>query len=610
MRGRSLGRRTGGPRRGASLGRLSAFGRYGLGERSQGIGDLPAGLQNDLAEALFLAGDEHSELDQFERGEEETDQIHAVRAGREHLEEGHLRRVVQAVDQVLDVGRDRALAADQVARLAIEARLLQHLAEGVDEIEQVDLLERDAGVRHRRPRQVDQLASTGAPIEVARGLLELPVLQQLLQKFGLGVELALEIDFLGRTKPVWENKLIFFPPAEHGSDRGVSNDTGRVYRNNGWHSWYLGSGLNFIYWQRNFAGQVIGFELNRPSLLSAMVDALPHADASGAVLPGGLIRLIDSKGATLHQWGTHEPGKDERPIVSLPLSEPLCAWELRYFGSSAEFDQALGGGIVFNFVSGLAVLILALVVLAVYFYRESSREMREATQRVSFVNQVSHELKTPLTNIRMYAELLDERLDDEDGKTRQHLGVIVSESQRLSRLIGNVLTFARQQRNKVVLRLARRSVDEVVGSVIGNFRPSLEAKGVEITFAAGAGEPVGVDADVLEQILGNLFGNVEKYAALGGLMAVTSTREGDKTIICVADRGPGIPHRLRAAIFDPFCRASDKLTEGTSGTGIGLAIARDLARLHGGDVTLDPTEEGASFIIALHTPSEQDGGPT
>lgn len=416
-----------------------------------------------------------------------------------------------------------------------------------------------------------------------------------------------EMEFLERTKQVWENKHVFFLPAEHGTDRGTWSGGASAYRSTGWYSWYLGSGLNFIYWQRNAAGNVIGFELNRSSLLADMMSALPHADASGAVLPGGLIRLIDSKGATLHQWGTHEPSKDEGPIVSVPLSKPLCAWTLQYFGGQAEFDRALGGGVVFNFVSGLVVVTLALVVLGAYFYRESSREMREATQRVSFVNQVSHELKTPLTNIRMYAELLEDRLDSDDGKTRQHLGVIVSESQRLSRLIGNVLTFARQQRNKLSLRLTARSVDEVVRSVIDNFRPSLEAKGVEITFAAGAGEPVEVDADVLEQILGNLFGNVEKYAASGGAMNVTSGREGDRTIIRVSDKGPGIPRRLRNAIFDPFCRASDKLTEGTSGTGIGLAIARDLARLHGGDVTLDPTEEGASFTVALHTPTDQNG---
>ena len=419
-----------------------------------------------------------------------------------------------------------------------------------------------------------------------------------------------EIDFLERAKQVWENKHVFYLPVEQSYDWSVRKGRNIAYGNGGWYSWYLGSGLNFIYWQRGSAGNVIGFELNRSRLLADIVSALPHAAATGEVLPGGLIRLVDSKGATLYQWGTHEPGKDERAIVSLSPGEPLCAWELQYFGNPEEFDRALGGDVVFNFVSGLAAVTLALVALAVYFYRESSREMREAGQRVSFVNQVSHELKTPLTNIRMYAELLEERLDDEDGKTRQHLGVIVSESQRLSRLIGNVLTFARQQRNKLSLRLADRSVDEIIRSVIDNFRPSLEGKGVEITFAAAAGETAKVDADVVEQILGNLFGNVEKYAASGGLMSVTSKREGDKTIICVADKGPGIPRRLRSAIFDPFCRASDKLTEGTSGTGIGLAIARDLARLHGGDVTLDPTDEGASFRIVLHTPREEDGEPT
>ena len=423
---------------------------------------------------------------------------------------------------------------------------------------------------------------------------------------------AAERSFLERATQVWEDKHVFYEQAsaEWGYQQSSVRSRRPAYRTRGWYSWYLGSGINFIYWQRDPAGNVIGFELNRTSLLADIVSALPHADAAGAVLPGGLIRLVNARGAVLHQWGDYEPAEDERAITTLSLSQPLSAWELRYFGGRAEFDEALGGGVVVNFLSGLFVVAAALVVLAVYFYRESSREMHEARQRVSFVNQVSHELKTPLTNIRMYAELLEQRLDGEDGKVGQHLGVIVSESQRLSRLISNVLTFARQQRNKVSLRFADRSVDEIVRSVLDAFRPSLESKGVEIVLSEGAGETVKVDPDVLGQILGNLFGNVEKYAASGGLMSVTTAHDGESTTITVADKGPGIPHRLRAAVFDPFCRGSNKLTDGATGAGIGLAIARDLARLHGGDVTLDPTEEGASFRVVLHTPHSERGEPT
>ena len=478
-----------------------------------------------------------------------------------------------------------------------------------------------AGVVERYERDLSRLTD-GLPADPAaiRALVrKTPVISQIfvLDPKGRRVHPApagplssAEREFLERASQVWEDKYVFFRSAAETYRQMEPSNPLPGPTTHGWYTWYWGAGLNFIFWQRGPAGNVIGVELNRARLLADIIAALPHAGPLGPGLAGGRIRLVTAAGATLHQWGSYSPAKAERPVVSQPVCTPLCAWELQYFASGAEFSRAFGGGVLFNFIAGLTVIALAIVALTVYFYRESSREMREARQRVSFVNQVSHELKTPLTNIRMYAELLEDRLEGEDERTAQHLGVIVSESQRLSRLIANVLTFARQQRNKLSLHLAERSVDEIVGSVIDNFRPSLEAKGVDIVFSEGAGGLVRVDADVVEQILGNLFGNVEKYAASGGLMNVSSERDGDSTIITVADRGPGIPRTVRATIFDPFCRASDKLTEGAAGTGIGLAIARDLARLHGGDVTLDATGQGASFRVLLHTPPTENGGQT
>ncbi len=410
---------------------------------------------------------------------------------------------------------------------------------------------------------------------------------------------ASERDFLARTRQVWEDAHVFYQQPE-----GNGAPTSAAAR--GWYTWYWGTGINLIFWQRDTSGTVLGAELNRARLLADIIAELPHA--SGPVeprLPDARVVLADSKGAAMYQWGAYEPGRNERPRVGRPVSRPLNSWKLEYYTSGSGFAGGLGGGALFNLVSGVIVVGIALAGLAVYFYRESSREMREARQRVNFVNQVSHELKTPLTNIRMYAELLERRLDDTDEKTAQHLGVIVSQSQRLSRLITNVLTFARQQRKKLKLHTTAGNVDDIIRSVLEHFRPSLEAEGVEIACAGNAGATVKVDADVLEQVLGNLFGNVEKYAASGGWMEVRSEQHGDLTIITVADRGPGIPNKLDELVFEPFRRVSDKLTDGVAGTGIGLAIARELARLHGGDLTLEPSDTGARFRLVLNTPAAE-----
>src|SRR5207247_7565172 len=116
-----------------------------------------------------------------------------------------------------------------------------------------------------------------------------------------------------------------------------------------------------------------------------------------------------------------------------------------YFVPALESKEHVSGSFIYKFITVVAVMAVPLFWLSVYFYRENSRELRVSAQRVTFVNQVSHELKTPLTNIRMYAELLEKHLPEDNEQAAQHLDVIVSESQRLSRLIANVLTFARQQ---------------------------------------------------------------------------------------------------------------------------------------------------------------------
>jgi signal transduction histidine kinase len=244
---------------------------------------------------------------------------------------------------------------------------------------------------------------------------------------------------------------------------------------------------------------------------------------------------------------------------------------------------------------------LALVIagLAIYFFRENAREMREASQRVSFVNQVSHELKTPLTNIRMYAEMIDEELGEEDETLRRRLQIIVAESQRLSRLIGNVLTFSRKQRSTLTLHPEPGNIDSVLRDLTQNFEPSLRAKGIETTCFGNAGHTAVFDRDVLEQIVGNLLSNVEKYARSARGVEVRSTQEDETVTITVADDGPGIPQRDRARVFDPFYRVSNRLTDGVAGTGIGLSIARDLARLHGGDLLLQPSARGACFRLAI-----------
>ena len=402
-----------------------------------------------------------------------------------------------------------------------------------------------------------------------------------------------EREALQRLTPVWKSGAVFHPAgAEAGTSAG----------NSGWHTWFAEEGVQLFFWRHLSDGRTVGVELDSAALLAEVIALLPSSDAGGAGLPAGHIVLQDARNAPLYQWGDYHPGAKELPLARLPLAPPLNAWSLEYYAPAAEVGRQVSGSALFNVGAAVGVVALALIALALYFYRASSSEMRAAAQKVSFVNQVSHELKTPLTNIRMYAELLEDRLPEDDEKARGHLGIVVAESRRLSRLINNILTFARQQKARPTLHPAPGNVDETIAATLESFRPVLEEAGVKIAFNPNAGRQVMLDADALEQILGNLVSNVEKYALAGQTLEVTSRQDGDRTAILVADRGPGIPAGQAADIFKPFVRLSNKLTEGVSGTGIGLTIARDLARLHGGDVTLEPSAAGACFKVVVSTP--------
>jgi signal transduction histidine kinase len=427
-----------------------------------------------------------------------------------------------------------------------------------------------------------------------------------------GPRTSAEDEFLDRTRAIWDARESLVRPADAPggpAPRGPSTPfTPSAAKDSGWYPWYWGPGLNLLWWKRDAAGRVVGVEADRTAMIADIVGELPATDPFDADAFGGRIRLVDANGATVYAWGTRDPDEPETPLVVRDLGPPLGSWRLEYFPASGALETAFGRSAMVGVLGGVGAMVLVVLALAGYFLHAGGREIREARQRVTFVNQVSHELKTPLTNIRMYAELLDDRMVEEDETARAYVGVIVSESQRLSRLIANVLSLARQGRGQLAARPSPVRVDDAVADVLARFRPHLLSRGVGIAFSPGATPAeVLLDADAMGQILGNLLGNVEKYAASGGRVDVATASEGDTTVVDVADRGPGIPAWARERVFKPFFRLSNRVTEGVAGTGIGLSIARDLARLHGGDLVLLPGGPGASFRLTLHTPRADAG---
>ena len=220
------------------------------------------------------------------------------------------------------------------------------------------------------------------------------------------------------------------------------------------------------------------------------------------------------------------------------------------------------------------------------------------------MSNVSHELKTPLTSIRMFSELLAEGRVTDAGKQRSYLNIITAEAGRLTRLINNVLDFSRMERGEKKYNFQPCELVEVAFSTAETFRPHLEANGFKFT-CAWPEEAIRLqgDADALSQIIVNLLSNAEKYSNGGKEITLQLTRKATPlphAELRVLDRGHGVPRGSEEKIFEKFYRAHDSLGQGVQGSGLGLTIARQIARAHGGDVVHEPRDGGGScFVLRL-----------
>jgi signal transduction histidine kinase len=281
------------------------------------------------------------------------------------------------------------------------------------------------------------------------------------------------------------------------------------------------------------------------------------------------------------------------------LSAPLDGMELVF---SVKTLPAGPGAEVVTTVA--AVLLLVLCGGFFLLYRLGLRQIGLARQQQDFVSAVSHELKTPLTSIRMYGELLREGWVTEE-KRKTYYDYIHDESERLSRLIDNVLQLARMTRNDLRLTPRVMTVRELVATVGPKVTSTVERSGFSLRTdcpAEAADATVAVDPDAFSQILINLVDNAVKFSSKAQHRVVdVGCRLGtqDRVVVSVRDYGPGVPKDQMRKIFRLFYRVDSGLTRETLGTGIGLALVRQLAEAMGGTVDVTNRDPGAEFSVAI-----------
>ena len=202
----------------------------------------------------------------------------------------------------------------------------------------------------------------------------------------------------------------------------------------------------------------------------------------------------------------------------------------------------------------------------------------------------------------MYIEMLEKNWFKDESKRGKYYSNIRQESERLSRLIENVLDFSRIQRQAKKYNMTLGNVNKCISVVVDMMRGYAKQKGFEIKTEFGDVGQIKFDNDAVMQIIINLIDNAVKYAGGGDdkVIIVRSKREGEYVVIEVEDHGPGVERSQRNKIFDQFYRVGDESTRETAGTGLGLALVKSFAMAHNGFVEiLNAKPKGAVFKVAL-----------
>lgn len=269
----------------------------------------------------------------------------------------------------------------------------------------------------------------------------------------------------------------------------------------------------------------------------------------------------------------------------------------------------------------LTLLAVATLLAAIwYLARLARREVALAEVKANFVADVSHELKTPLATIRLFSETLQSGRVISEDKRQEYYAIITRETTRLTGLINNILDFARIDAGRNEYTLRPSDIRETVRETYDSYCPQMDHNGFEHHLAMDDDLPqVNADSDAIGQVLLNLMSNAVKYAGDDRFVSVEvtcDTRRGTKgVLISVHDRGIGIDPAERRHLFEGFYRARDRRVREKSGTGLGLALVKQIVDAHGGHVYIESRlVKGTTFRVFLPAaeaePSAEDTAST
>ena len=412
-----------------------------------------------------------------------------------------------------------------------------------------------------------------------------------------GSQLGADAD-VGRILDAYRSSLALRPPAESTRELLFWQQTCSV-PNEASHSFFY---VFYPLKNTDVPGLILNPQYVRKEYLNRLIPGLLRGSGTKGSESGLAVSVFDEKQNQIYANASGVKNYQ----VKMAFAPVFPNWDLAatYRGSSiqsvaqASFEKSL---------LLTAVVLCLLLVGIILTLRAASREMSLAAAKSSFVSNVSHELKTPLALIRLYAETLelDRVKDEQQGK--DFLRTINGETRRLTQLINNILDFSKIEAGRKEYRFVSSDVAEIVETVLRTYEYQLRDAGFEVSTRIDQGLPmVAIDAEAISQAVVNLLNNATKYSEDAKKIEVAVAARDSHIAIEVADHGIGILRSEQQKIFEKFYRVSTTLVHNTKGSGLGLALVKHVAEAHGGRVLVDSElGRGSRFTILIPIPKTE-----
>ena len=349
--------------------------------------------------------------------------------------------------------------------------------------------------------------------------------------------------------------------------------------------------------QTGFAGVVLSEGFVRDDLITGTIGkalAMYHLDTAAS--SDIVITISDENQRTLYSNAVAQTAY----FLQTNFDRPFSNWRAGIGLKNTNLDALARNSFLHS--AGVTLLVLMFLIFGMALtIRATDREARLAQAKSNFVSNVSHELKTPLSLLSLFSEILElGRVDSEEKKT-EYYGIIRHESLRLNKMIDNILDFSKIEAGRKTYVFVHSDMAEVVENVLSSYRYQIINSGFNIqTNVQPDLPPVLIDRDAMAQAISNLLDNAIKYSGKVKQLSIATETIGSDLSIEIADRGIGIPKAEQAKIFEKFYRVGNGLVHDVKGSGLGLSLVKHIIEAHRGTICVESEiGKGSRFTILL-----------